>query len=117
MKLINILALSLSLSLPCFGFTKAGDEFLAMESLIERTETQRETQLKLLQLMQDLKKEQIAFVEGRGDKIQAAKLVHLGDQILNLIEANNYTDLFPLSYLEDLRLFSQMAQKKGPAKP
>ncbi len=117
MNIIKTLILSLLFSTPCFAFTKAGDEFKAIESLLQRTESQRATQMRLQELMQQLQDEQVAFIQGSGDKAQAAKMVELGDQILHLIEQNNYNDLFPLAYLEELRLFSKMAQKKGPAKP
>ena len=107
----------LLLSLLCFSFTKEGDEIAVVSELVERTERQLLLQKQLKNLMSDLNNQERVFLEGNESKIHVSLMTDTALQILKLIEENHYADLFPSPYMEELRLFAKIAQKKTPSKP
>ncbi len=107
----------LLLSLLCFSFTKEGDEISVVSELVERTERQLLSQKQLKDLMSQLNKQERDFLQGNESKAHVSLMTDTALQILKLIEENHYADLFPSPYIEELRLFSKIAQKKTPTKP
>lgn len=89
----------------------------AIDDMISRSERQLAVQNEIKALMQDLQREQNKFTEGEQTKTQAAQMVALADQILKKIEENHYEALFPSSYIDELRFFSSIANKKSPTPP
>lgn len=110
------LRLLILLSLFCFSFTKEGDEIAVINELLERTERQLSSQKNLKELMTALNNQEKTFLEGNESKIHVSLMTETALQILKVIEENHYSDLFPSPYMEELRLFSKIAQKKTPSK-
>jgi hypothetical protein len=105
------------LSLLCLSFTKEGDEMAVINELVGRTERQLSSQKQLKELMAALNNQEKNFLQGNESKIHVSLMTDTALQILKLIEENHYADLFPSPYMEELRLFSKIAQKKTPSKP
>lgn len=105
------------LSLMCFSFTKEGDEIATINELIARTERQLLSQQKLKDLIVNLNDQEKTFLKGNESKAHVSLMTETALQILKVIEDNHYSDLFPSPYMEELRLFSKIAQKKTPTKP
>ena len=111
------LRLLVLLSLLCFSFTKEGDEITVINDLLERTERQYSAQKQLKELMTALNNQEKNFLQGDESKTHVSLMTETALHILKLIEENHYSDLFPSPYMEELRLFSKIAQKKAPSKP
>lgn len=104
------------LSCLCFSFTKEGDEIAVINELLERTDRQLSLQKKLKELMVTLNSQEKTFLEGNESKAHVSLMTDTALQILKLIEDNHYADLFPSPYMEELRLFAKIANKKAPTK-
>ncbi len=111
------LRLLIILSLICFSFTKEGDEIATINELLARTDRQLASQQKLKELMINLNDQEKTFLKGDESKAHVSLMTETALQILKIIEENHYGDLFPSPYMEELRLFSKIAQKKTPTKP
>ena len=115
MKLYPLIIFS-CLSCLCFSFTKEGDEMAVINELVQRTERQLTTQKQLKELMSALNNQEKIFLQGNESKAHVSLMTETALQILRIIEENHYSDLFPSPYMEELRLFSKIAQKRTPAK-
>ncbi|MFS8564473.1 MAG: hypothetical protein LVR00_09315 [Rhabdochlamydiaceae bacterium] len=111
------LRLLIILSCFCFSFTKEGDEIAVITELLERTDRQLSFQKQLKELMVALNDQEKTFLAGNESKTHVSLMTETALQILKLIEDNHYADLFPSPYMEELRLFAKIANKKSPTKP
>lgn len=92
----------------------AKEEISIIQDLIARSERQLTIQKFLKELIVDLEQQEELFIHGKCTKQQVNYMVETAHQILILIEENHYTQFFPAIYLEELRLFSKIAQKNNP---
>ena len=100
----------------CFSFAKEGDEIEAIDRSITITEKNLASQKELKALMVKYREKQAIFAKNQ-TKENGAEMVILASKILAIIETNNYQALFPTIYLEELRVFAAIANKKAPARP
>lgn len=104
-------------SLILMSFSREGDELEAIERLMSLTEQQLQAQKELKDHVVLFKAQQDAFFNGTQTKEHVSRMVTTASDILKIIEAHNYRHLFSLLYLQEIEMFANIANKKGPARP
>lgn len=92
------------------------DELSILESLLIRTLKQLDNQKKLKDLMIQFKIQKKVFAQGNETKQHAFEMVKTASQILDLLSDEQLKHLFPSEYLEELALFSSIANKSRPGR-
>lgn len=100
------------------GLSKEGEELKILDELIAISERQLALQKELKLLVADFQRQQDLFYQGQEGGQQtkelASKMVNTAQAILKIAEENHYLHLFPLFFVEELRLFSGIAKKNTP---
>lgn len=92
-------------------------DIAAVEHLIQITTLQLEKQKELKALMLEFREQQDQFFQGDQSKAHASKMVITAHKILEMIKQSRIHHLFSSDYLEELALFSSIANKSAPARP
>ncbi|HSX12754.1 MAG TPA: hypothetical protein VLF61_04610 [Rhabdochlamydiaceae bacterium] len=93
------------------------DELTILDGLISRTQKQLATQMQLKDLMIQFKVQKQLFTKGNQSKKHAFDMVKTASKILDILSNEQLKHLFSTDYLEELALFSSIANKATPAKP
>ena len=93
------------------------NEVETMDHLIAFTEKNLIVQKKLRNLIFEFKKMKDCFFKGDQTKKHSFKMVKTASQILQLIHENYFQQLYSPEYLEELALFSSIAEKNKPVCP
>lgn len=93
------------------------DEIVLIEDLLRSTEKQLEIQKKLKILMIEFKKQKDLFIKGLQSKKHASLMVVTASKIMDLISSGHLQHLFSSEYLEELALFTSIANKHRPSSP
>jgi uncharacterized protein YdaL len=103
---------------PLMGLSKEGEELKILDKLIATSERQLALQKELKLLVADFQHQQDLFYQGQEGGQQtkelASKMVNTAQTILKIGEENHYLHLFPLFFVEELKLFSGIAKKNTP---
>ncbi len=94
----------------------AADELTILEGLIKRTQKQLESQTKLKELMIQFKVQKKMFTQGNQSKQHAFEMVKTASKILDILADEQLKHLFSTDYLEELALFSSIANKAKPGR-
>lgn len=94
----------------------AQDELSILEGVLARTLKQLDNQKKLKDLMIQFKIQKKAFAQGNETKQHAFEMVKTASQILDILSDEQLKHLFPSDYLEELALFSSIANKSRPGR-
>lgn len=113
MRVLFIAIFSFSL----LSFSKQGDELESIDRLMDVTERQLKTQKELKELVVLFQGQQDAFFNGNQTKEHASQMVSTASHILNIIETHKYQNLFSLLFMQELEMFSSIANKNSPARP
>ncbi len=97
--------------------TTSADEIIAMDSLIESTARQLESQKHLREMMIEFIKQKEEFMQGNQTKSHASFMVRTARQIYEQISSNHIQNLFPQDYLDELVFFSSIAGKNTVKQP
>lgn len=92
------------------------DELVIIDGLINRTHKQLEMQKSLKDLMIQYKVQKEIFTQGNHSKPHAFEMVKTARKILDTLDVEKMKHLFPSDYLEELALFSSIANKNRPAR-
>lgn len=92
------------------------DELAVLDSLIVRTTKQLDKQQALKDLMIQFKVQKEIFTQGNHSKQHAGEMVKTAKKILEILTDENMKHLFSSVYLEELALFSSIANKNRPAR-
>ena len=107
------------ISLSLLGFSREGEELKILDDVIATSERQLALQKQLRALIVEFHEQQDLFYQGSNDdkktKDLASTMVSTAQQILKSSEENHYLHLFPLFFVEELKLFAQMGKKKTPS--
>lgn len=109
--LIGILSFSL------LSFSKEGDELAAIDRMMSLTEEQLKAQKELKELITLFHAQQDNFFNGNQTKEHASQMVSTASRILKIIETHNYRPLFSLLFMQEIEMFSSIANKTSPARP
>ena len=93
------------------------NEVETMDHLISVTEQHLNAQKKLRNLIAEFKKQKDRFFKGAQTKKHSFKMVKTASQILHLIHENYLQQLYSPEYLEELTMFSSIAEKNKPVRP
>lgn len=93
------------------------DELIIVDRLIGATEQQLNACKKLRKMMEEFKRQKEGFIIGQKSKERAWRMVKTASSILTVIETENLQRLFDPVYLEELALFSSIADKNSPKRP
>lgn len=93
------------------------DEIEVLDQLIAATDRKAVAQKKLRNVMIDFKKQKERFFKGDQTKKHSFLMVKTASQILRVIQENHLQHLFASDYLEELALFSSIAEKQNPTSP
>ncbi len=94
----------------------AADELTILDGLIKRTQKQLETQSKLKDLMIQFKVQKKVFIQGNQSKQHSFDMVKTASKILDILSDEQLRHLFSTEYLEELALFSSIANKSKPGR-
>lgn len=92
------------------------DELTILEDLIKRTQKQLASQTKLKDLMIQFKVQKKLFTQGNQSKAHATEMVKTASKILDILSDEQLKHLFSSDYLEELALFSSIANKAKPGR-
>jgi len=101
-----------------WGISKEGEELKILDELIAASERQLALQKQLKILVANFQRQQDLFYQGQEGGQQtkelASKMVNTAQEILKMSEENHYLHLFPLFFVEELKLFAGIAKKNNP---
>jgi hypothetical protein len=103
----------------CFGTSVFAqqDEIVAVNHLIEATQKRVVAQQVLREKMLLFYDQKERFIQGDESKLHASQMVRTAHQILSAIREQRLQYLFSSQYLEELALFSSIAEKNKPTRP
>lgn len=93
------------------------DEIALIDHLIEATHKQVTAQQVLRDKMLLFCEQKERFIQGDESKLHAGQMVHTARQIFSMIREYRLQYLFSSQYLEELALFSSIAEKNKPTRP
>ncbi len=100
------------------GLSREGEELKILDELIATSERQLALQKELKILVADFQLQQDLFYHagenGQQSRELASKMVNTAKEILKMSEENHYLHLFPLFFVEELKLFAGIAKKNTP---
>lgn len=109
--MIKKIFLLLTLPLLLFGFSKENEEEQILDELIASTKRQLSQQEELRRLVLEFHAQQDQFHKGPQTKELASQMVETAAQILKMAEEGHYLHLLPPFFVEELKLFSEIAKK------
>lgn len=95
----------------------ADEEIAAVDHLIASTQKHLSIQHSLKEKMIQFNDQKERFILGEQSKQHATKMVHTAKEILKIIKDEKLQYLFSSQYLEELALFSSIAEKNKPSRP
>jgi len=95
----------------------ASDELSMLDHLIGATEQSLQNERQLRQLIINYQELQEKYLHNTQDTEQLFQLVKTAHHVLNNIEENHLTHLFSSEFINELKLLSQIAKKRGVPKP
>ncbi len=108
-----------TISLSLLSFSREGEELKILDDLIATSERQIALQKELRDLIIQFHTQQDLFYQGSDNdqkaKELASKMVSTAATILKASEENHYLHLFPLFFVEELKLFANISKKKSPS--
>jgi len=117
-KILPQIALISIISLSLFSFSREGEELKILDDLIATSERQIVLQKNLRSLILEFHTQQDLFYQGlendQKTKELASKMVSTAQTILKTSEENHYLHLFPPFFVEELKLFANIAKKQSP---
>ncbi len=117
-KILPQIALFSIISLSLFSFSREGEEVKILDDLIATSERQIVLQKSLRSLILEFHTQQDLFYQGlendQKTKELASKMVSTAQNILTTSEENHYLHLFPPFFVEELKLFANIAKKQSP---
>lgn len=117
-KILPQIAIISIISLSLFGFSREGEEVKILDDLIATSERQIVLQKNLRSLILEFHTQQDLFYQGlendQKTKELASKMVSTAQTILKTSEENHYLHLFPPFFVEELKLFANIAKKQSP---
>ncbi len=117
-KILPEIAIISIISLSLFGFSREGEEVKILDDLIATSERQIVLQKNLRSLILEFHTQQDLFYQGlendQKTKELASKMVSTAQNILKTSEENHYLHLFPPFFVEELKLFANIAKKQSP---
>ena len=117
-KILPQIAIISIISLSLFGFSREGEEVKILDDLIATSERQIVLQKNLRSLILEFHTQQDLFYQGlendQKTKELASKMVSTAQNILKTSEENHYLHLFPPFFVEELKLFANIAKKQSP---
>lgn len=107
----------LLLVISSLGAMEIDQELGSLNHLIDATQTSLNDQKKLRLLMMDYQKAHERYLKDPDNKDTLLVLVQVAHRLFQSIKDNHLTQTFSQDFLNDLAVFSQIAQKRGIPRP
>lgn len=115
MRKLYLLA-TLSITASLIG-AEIHEELASLNNLVEATQTSLDAQKKLRVLLIDYQKAHENYLKNPENKDVMFSLVQTAHKLFQCIKDNHLTQTFSPDLLNDLAVFSQVAQKRGIPNP